>query len=915
MHKNEIEILTIRQLLGAGTKYIIPIYQRNYAWGVDEIGQLIQDIIDYALEDNAKSDYYIGTLVVSKENETDAFQTIDGQQRLTTLSILTSALKNSTDIDFSFFEGSNLKYESRERSTSALAKVYHGEVDSGQIDENIISAYEICLKELTNRLSEHHLSIKRFTDYLYDHVKILRVPLSKEIDLNHYFEIMNSRGEQLEKHEILKAQLMSVFIESDQGDTRLLATCFDLIWQSCSEMETYVQYGFSVDRRNIVFDSRSWDALTVSSFDEFVNKLRENLANDADVAESSIDDILMDRPIKSGLVSGSDIPDRFNSVINFPNFLLHVLRVQEIGKDVPLDDKRLLQIFTPYLAQDKQSRLKFVKEFIFNLLQCKLLFDKYIIKREFTGNMDRWSLKSLRKTEFSGGNSAAYTSTFPSENVDPLNSDNRKILMILSMFHVSNPSMTYKYWLNAALTYLFQQFEVQSENYIAYLEHIAKAFVFDRFLANEAEIVKGEYADMIQNNLHPINRETGALDNKKTTYHNIQNNLVFNFLDYLIWLKPRSEGSDTRIRSFEFTFRSSVEHYYPQTAYNEQIDVLEQDVLHSFGNLCLISNEKNSKLRNFSPAAKNDFYGNKGPIDSLKQFLMMSEKKWNAKSIAVHQQAMIELLQDNMSSEYRPIQRVSLAVSRMKQYRVSDPVLLARALFCFGDTSKLISGDKYNFLAFDYARNTDEFLKFERFIEEHPGINLHQAIAHRLLDKELLKSWRYPFIKYPDLMTYCVDGNFLWENEGKKITLLRAQKRGANTSKPLYNFLIESYLSKLLGVTLWSDSTKVHLHINYVDDHYKFVNFGEDHSFILAIRETAGDAIDVRLYSKVNGNSTQSKRLVEYGWKKSDSRTFLRPDGEVLCETSENVYANIVRIESNLRKLLIKGFGMKIPKS
>ena len=74
--------------------YIIPLYQRNYAWEENQVIQLVQDIWDYAIEAN-DSNYYIGTLVVHKkeENNITYFETIDGQQRLTTLNILLSVLK------------------------------------------------------------------------------------------------------------------------------------------------------------------------------------------------------------------------------------------------------------------------------------------------------------------------------------------------------------------------------------------------------------------------------------------------------------------------------------------------------------------------------------------------------------------------------------------------------------------------------------------------------------------------------------------------------------------------------------------------------------------------------------------------------------------------------------------------------
>lgn len=573
MPDNEIEVLSIRKLLSSGSKYIIPIYQRNYAWGADEIGQLIQDVVDYASVDHKGKDYYIGTLVVSKGKDDEAFETIDGQQRLTTLSILATAIrKNYPHIDLSFFEDANLSYESRERSTRSLQNIFRGEISANDMEANILSAYKICIKQLTTQLPEHDITIEQFAGYLFDFVKILRVPLPNDIDLNHYFEIMNSRGEQLEKHEILKAQLMAVFNECEQAEAHLLESCFDLIWQTCSDMERYVQYGFSVDQRNEIFHNRTWDMLTVSSFDELVHKLRGKFDTDANSTLKSIDEILKETSGKSDRVYSSDYPDKFNSVINFQNFLLHVLRVQVMSdqNEVKLDDKRLLLIFNPFLKNGPQAKLAFVKEFIFNLLKCKLLFDKYIIKREFTGNTDRWSLKSLRKYDNSANNSARYVSTFAEENGDPFDSDNRRILMLLSMFNVSNPSMSYKYWLNGALNYLFIQFEVVSSNYIAYLEHIAKTFVYDRFLNNGSLAPRKEYVAMIQSSQYPITRDINSLDVQKTYYNQIENILLFNFVDYLLWLKYRKENPDPRIRSFEFSFRSSVEHHYPQQVFNEK---------------------------------------------------------------------------------------------------------------------------------------------------------------------------------------------------------------------------------------------------------------------------------------------------------------------------------------------------------
>jgi uncharacterized protein with ParB-like and HNH nuclease domain len=86
-----LKLYTIKELFSSDS-YIIPIYQRNYAWGEPEITQLIQDIFDYIKKNQ---NYYIGNLIVWERKKLNgiSFDTIDGQQRLTTISILLSLMK------------------------------------------------------------------------------------------------------------------------------------------------------------------------------------------------------------------------------------------------------------------------------------------------------------------------------------------------------------------------------------------------------------------------------------------------------------------------------------------------------------------------------------------------------------------------------------------------------------------------------------------------------------------------------------------------------------------------------------------------------------------------------------------------------------------------------------------------------
>jgi len=649
--KNEIDQLSIKSLLSEDVEYLIPMYQRNYAWGEAEITQLIQDIIDYLPNGRV---YYIGTLVVdhrSKLRQREVYETIDGQQRMTTLSLLAAYLKNLKDGiagDCSWYRHPTLRFESRKCSEKTFAAIFEGHPESlaeEDINGAILNGYRLIAKILPQKLKDDKRELLEFADYLFDKVQIMRVKVPRDTDLNHYFEIMNNRGEQLEKHEVLKSRLLEVFADAtaDNPDYDSI-NCFQVIWDTCANMERYVQLGFAFEQREAIFD-KDWSRLKVADFDELCEVLAGSKeAGSCDL--ESLDEILKG-PSKSTTKGRKDeSPERFNTVINFPNFLLHVLRVMPGNQKVALDDKRLLTAFKDGMPGDKDARIAWVKEFAFNLLRCKHFFDRYVIKREFVNNSDGWSLKSFKRNEDGRG---YYVNTFGEE--DDNGGDNRRTLMLLAAFHVSAPTMVYKHWLNAALSWLFSASKVGPDTYLAYLESVAKSFVFDRYLASGAG---AEYFEMIYMNrgICQSTRKTVSEGGMKAklSFGEIENNLIFNFLDYLLWLKHKNIA---RVAKYDFTFRSSVEHYYPQNP-KQGYDRLPSESLDSFGNLCLISHSKNSTLSNYMPTAKKEYY-EKNDLDSIKQFLMMEAKEtWDADRIAVHYEEMKGVLLGSLDAQESP---------------------------------------------------------------------------------------------------------------------------------------------------------------------------------------------------------------------------------------------------------------------
>src|SRR3954453_19825309 len=93
----EARVQTINQVLVSGDKYLIPFFQRSYKWGPKNWDRLVEDI-ESLLTDQKRQQPFLGPLVCTPNEqgsgEARAFQLIDGQQRLTTLTLLLTALRD-----------------------------------------------------------------------------------------------------------------------------------------------------------------------------------------------------------------------------------------------------------------------------------------------------------------------------------------------------------------------------------------------------------------------------------------------------------------------------------------------------------------------------------------------------------------------------------------------------------------------------------------------------------------------------------------------------------------------------------------------------------------------------------------------------------------------------------------------------
>ena len=188
----------------------------------------------------------------------DSFEVIDGQQRLTTLFLLLKSLGEIQDR-----EQVALRFDCRDKSNYTLERVekivsgtYSDMIDESRIQQELLCGYNIIKDKLKC------IDIKLLKDRLRKTV-LYRIEVPKHTDLNHYFEIMNTRGEQLEQSDILKAKLMAYL----QGDKKW-QEIFSTIWDACRSIDGYIQMHFPKTLREEIFGTY-WNAIPSQNINDY----------------------------------------------------------------------------------------------------------------------------------------------------------------------------------------------------------------------------------------------------------------------------------------------------------------------------------------------------------------------------------------------------------------------------------------------------------------------------------------------------------------------------------------------------------------------------------------------------------------------------------------------------------------------
>lgn len=222
----------LAKIFSSDFEYVIPSYQRPYAWTVDQASELFDDLFDFH-NSETEEEYFLGSIVLIKEESEPRSEVIDGQQRLTTLTILLSVLASIfkgeerdilrvyirepgneftgleakprlalRDRDKEFF----LKYVQELNFVDLLSLDEKGLDNEAQI--NIRKNSQLFLQRISDYWENDLQQIKEFVRFLLQRCFLVAVSTPSQQSAFRVFSVMNSRGLELQPTDIIKADII-----------------------------------------------------------------------------------------------------------------------------------------------------------------------------------------------------------------------------------------------------------------------------------------------------------------------------------------------------------------------------------------------------------------------------------------------------------------------------------------------------------------------------------------------------------------------------------------------------------------------------------------------------------------------------------------------------------------------------------
>lgn len=226
---------TVREIL-IGQRYSIDYFQREYRWEKKHIQEFVDDLSEQFLDSYSTDDqredvqsyerYFLGSIILSRRGS-DVF-IVDGQQRLTTLSLLLIMLHRRQNVRPDRVKLEDLIYSEKYGKKSfniavperaiVMETIFKGEtpdlIDASESVQNIAERYQDIDDLLPEDIDDQALPY--FCDWLIDNVHLVEIVAETDEDAYTIFETMNDRGLSLTPLDMLKGYLLANIKETDK---------------------------------------------------------------------------------------------------------------------------------------------------------------------------------------------------------------------------------------------------------------------------------------------------------------------------------------------------------------------------------------------------------------------------------------------------------------------------------------------------------------------------------------------------------------------------------------------------------------------------------------------------------------------------------------------------------------------------
>lgn len=634
MQNNKFETSIVNLASLQNYNFSIPTYQRPYVWQDEQVKKILDDFYKSYQQDKDNT-YFIGT-ILTKEQSNEA-ELIDGQQRFTTLwliaFIISRVCKKSKITHFLRNKEGELRlgFEIRGEIKDFLeALLNENDFQKEKFNEEFIEHYPY-LKNIAKRLAfikgyidqMPATEIETFGNFIYDKVYLVKNVTPQKTDLNKLFSTINSAGVQLEQTDIIKANLLK------RIDEKVL---YGKIWETCENTNNFFERN-----ARISFPKTDWYKINLEHYVEFnpaIFKYEDIIPQNANDKDNfTIDDINIDT-LKEYHQPNKIIADEkreseeiyCRSIINFGQLLLHAYRLhlKKEGKEDFAGTFHVNRLITIFKDLEDRNDTDEIKRFFLLLWKVRYLFDKYIIKwiSDIDNKTESLELVNFNRNEQSYYSRSKYAQKSPS-------------LMLQSVLYFTGDYLR-QFWLTSYLGYLLENHnnsDATDKKHLEFLEKMDNSFSLNDNLTDK----EASWILINEDIIHVFKIEKYLNQSLGTGFKHYW----FQKLEYILWKNWAFEKTE-EFNNFKILSKNSVEHIYPQNPANVQKSPhLEDDFLHAYGNLVLLSVSQNSEYSRKSFDEKKGLFNDKNVYDTLKSYYIFQKDKWGKDEITVHCEEMI----------------------------------------------------------------------------------------------------------------------------------------------------------------------------------------------------------------------------------------------------------------------------------